>query len=520
MEEITFIHDESARYLLILLGSLVWLTALSLASRISRLPPRPRALVNLLSLATGPVGWSVHAYSWYQGRQTPPADAGSESLPPSLAPRPVEEAVATKTAVALATIAAPAAASQRKFRISAFVSRLFGKKSQIHNDSEIFNGMMLAAVEQQATDIHLECHEDHYLARVRVNGILRDLDSFPRDTGERLVSIAKVLASLNVADKLKPQDGRLEWTHPKEAVKLDVRVSVSPSLRGEKLALRFLNRPASAIDMASLGMNEAMQRALKRAIRHPEGFILIAGPTGSGKTSTAYSLLSQLAGSSVNIMTIEDPVEYTLPYATQIAINAKLGVTFQTGLTTLLRQDPDIILIGEMRDPDSFHVAIRASLSGHLVISTMHARDSVQVFANLRNLGIETSSLAAAVKLVVAQRLVRVLCPHCKIQDTDFDEETWTFLGGEAEHIPVYQPGDGCDHCFRSGFSGRTGIFEFIRMDSTVKEWLENKSHETDLRRSLIENGFRAMREDAREKVLAGYVWAQDAIRAAGMDAS
>ena len=154
MEEITFIHDESARYLLILLGSLVWLTALSLASRISRLPPRPRALVNLLSLATGPVGWSVHAYSWYQGRQTPPADAGSESLPPSLAPRPVEEAVATKTAVALATIAAPAAASQRKFRISAFVSRLFGKKSQIHNDSEIFNaGLILQR--QEATTANL-----------------------------------------------------------------------------------------------------------------------------------------------------------------------------------------------------------------------------------------------------------------------------------------------------------------------------------------------------------------------------
>lgn len=399
-----------------------------------------------------------------------------------------------------------------------FWSRFLPRKEKVHTDSKVFNALLLAAVEQQATDIHLESHPDHYLARFRVNGILRDYKNYPRDTGDRLVSIAKVLASLDVADKLKPQDGRFEWTNPEQSVKLDIRISVSPSLRGEKLALRFLNRPASSIDMASLGMNESMQKALKRAIRHPEGFILMAGPTGSGKTSTAYSILSQLSASSVNIMTIEDPVEYTLPYATQIAINSKLGITFQSGLTTLLRQDPDIILIGEMRDPDSFHVAIRASLSGHLVISTMHARDSVQVFANLRNLGIEPSSLAAAVKLVVAQRLVRILCPHCKVQDTDFDDEVWNFLGSEAEHIPVYQPGDGCDHCFHSGFVGRTGVFEFIRMDSTIKEWLEEKSHESNLRRSLTEQGFRTMREDAREKVLSGNVWVQDAIRTAGMD--
>jgi type II secretory ATPase GspE/PulE/Tfp pilus assembly ATPase PilB-like protein len=389
-----------------------------------------------------------------------------------------------------------------------------------HVDSRLFNELMASGVEQQATDIHLEAHEQGHLARLRVNGILREHKSYPLETGERLVAIAKVRASLDVADKQKPHDGRFEWKNSEGTLTLDVRVSVSPSLRGEKMALRFLNRPASAIDMASLGMNEAMQRALTRAVRHPEGFILIAGPTGSGKTSSAYSILSRLAKSSVNIMTIEDPIEYTLPYATQIAINPKTGITFQSGLTTLLRQDPDIILIGEMREAESFRTGLRASLSGHLVISTMHARDAIQVFANLRNIGMEPSSLAAAVKLVVAQRLVRILCPDCKIQDQELDEDVWTFLGPEAERIPVYQPGEGCERCFHSGFVGRTGVFEYLTMDSTIREWLEQEGHESDLRRKLDERGFSNMRNDAREKVFAGYVWADDAIRTTGVDVS
>lgn len=503
MDNVTFIQPETTRYLLLLVVGLGWLTLLSVASRFSRLPPRQRALVNLLGLVAGPVGWAVHLASYQRFRKGRSAAEDESYLPPTLSPRqttPDEK---------------PAPANGLK----AFFARFFRlNQENLQADSKIFNTLMIEAVDQQATDIHLEPHADHYLARVRVNGILRDHQTYPRETGERLVAIAKVMASLDVVDKLKPQDGRLEWTHPRDALKLDIRISASPSLRGEKLALRFLNRPASSIDMASLGMNPAMQRALKRAVRHPEGFILMAGPTGSGKTSTAYSLLSQLAGSSVNIMTIEDPVEYTLPYATQIAINQKLGITFQSGLTTLLRQDPDIILVGEMRDPESFRIGIRASLSGHLVISTMHARDGIQAFANLRNIGMEPSSLAASIKLVVAQRLVRVLCPDCKVQDREFDDETWDFLGAEAEHIPVYQPGDGCDRCFKSGFVGRTGIFEYLTMDSTIKEWLEQERHESDLRHTLYDRGFRSMREDAREKVLGGSVWVQDAIRAAGME--
>lgn len=507
MEEVTLIQTETVPYLVILVLGLIWLTVLAIASRHSALPPRKRAAVNLLALVSGPVGWAVHLASYRQRlREARESRIETSALPSTVAMHkgnPEES---------------PAAQPKKTSFRSLFDGLFQRRQEDRHGDSKAFNDLMQAAVAQGATDIHFEPHDDHYLGRVRVNGILRDYQRYSRERGDRLVAIAKVMASLDVVDKFKPQDGRLEWTNPADSMKLDIRIAVSPSLRGEKLALRFLNRPASAIDMTTLGMNESMQRALKRVVRHPEGFILMAGPTGSGKTSTAYSILTQLSGPSVNVMTIEDPVEYTVPYATQIAINPKLGITFQSGLATLLRQDPDIILIGEMREPESFRTGIRASLSGHLVISTMHARDSIQVFANLRNLGLETSSLAASVKLVVAQRLVRILCPECKIQDTELDEEAWDFLGGEATHIPVYQPGDGCPNCFQSGFIGRTGIFEYMTMDDTVKEWLEQDRHESDLRRALYEKNFRTMREDAREKVFGGSVWTQDAIRAAGIE--
>ncbi len=506
MENPPFLLDSTIKYLVFLVLGLLWLTMLAISSRYSGLPPQKRSMANLLSLFLGPVGWAVQFASYR--RRTAREIQEERSTRPAIGTRESPQATELMKAEVLA---APA----RRKGLFGWLSR---KEVDNPNDSRKFNQLLREGIEHQATDVHVEPHEDHYLARIRVNGILRDHQRYSRADGERIVAIAKVLASLDVADRLKPQDGRFEWVLPDHELRLDVRLSVSPSLRGEKLALRFLNRPASSIDMASLGMNESMQKALRRATRHPEGFILMAGPTGSGKTSTAYSILSLLAGPSVNIMTIEDPVEYTLPYATQIAINPKLGVTFESGLPTLLRQDPDIILVGEMREAESFRIGIRASLSGHLVISTMHARDCIQVFANLKNIGIEASSLAAAIKLVIAQRLVRVLCPHCKVQEEDLDEDILDFLGAEALHIPIYQPGVGCDHCFQSGFTGRTGVFEYLTMDATVKEWLEEGSNESDLRRAITERGFRSMREDAKDKVLAGTVWSQDAIRAAGMD--
>ncbi|TVR48994.1 MAG: type II/IV secretion system protein, partial [Puniceicoccaceae bacterium] len=426
-----FLEEQSRFFLWFLLASLAWLGALAASAHVSRLPPKRKELVNLLSLILGPPGWLIHLVSW-KTRQIPQAIEV-----------PVRAPSSGSSAVRYAGAATPSSGPVRLPPLGQsgrwhrwFRWLLPGEDGDAKTrDSRRLSRLLVEAVHQSATDIHFEPHEADYLARLRVNGILRDFESFDRATGERLISMVKVMAALDVADKLKPQDGRFEWTSEQPDLRIDTRVSVSPSLRGEKLALRFLNRPVAKLEMQSLGMSEAMQKMLRRSLRQPEGFIIVAGPTGSGKTTTAYSILNHLAGPTVNTMTIEDPVEYTLPYATQIAINPKLGITFESGLTTLLRQDPDIILIGEMRDQGSFRTGIRASLSGHLVLSTLHARDAIQVFGNLRNLGIEPSSLAAAVKMVIAQRLVRLLCPYCKTQDTELEEDALNFLGERAHEI-------------------------------------------------------------------------------------
>ncbi len=516
-DPVDFLQTGTVAALVLLVVFLLWLTGLSLSCRVSRLPPRRKTMVNLLSLFTGPVGWAIHLASAKQRREADPAgeappasslsiNHGNENGP---APTP-----ASATTTADDTAAAPAPGPKRP----AWLAWLYPEERQRSADSKSFEKLMEEAVQFQATDIHLEPQEDHLLARVRVNGILRDHCHFPKETGVHFIAIIKVLANMNVADKLRAQDGRFQWTLPGHGQNLDVRVSISPSLRGEKAALRFLNRPTGAMELSNLGMSEEMQKTVRRVTRHPEGFILIAGPTGSGKTSTAYSVLQAVAGPSVNTMTIEDPVEYTLPHATQIAINPKMGVTFETGLTTILRQDPDVIFIGEMRGADSFRTGIRASLSGHLVLSTMHARNANQVFANLRDIGIEPSSLAASVKMVIAQRLVRVLCDDCKQPEDQLDDDIRAFLGHDADLSLLRQPGPGCETCYQSGFIGRVGVFECITMDSAVRDWIEKGKHDSDLRKALAAQGRTTMRDDAREKVLAGWVWAEDAIRSVGLE--
>lgn len=489
---------------------------LAWTSRLGRLPPSQRTMVNALGLVAGPVAWAIHLNAYFRhaksGDSRPEEKpAGVEGVKPRAA-----AAVPGATQDEVPVVEVESAPEPRRWSILKWFGR--GQEDDELTDRKLLNEMMLAAIAQQGTDIHLEPYEDHYLARIRVNGILRDYQQFTRDQGEHLVAMVKVMASMDVADRMKPQDGRFEYRDTAHSLRLDIRVSASPALRGEKLAIRFLNRPNSSFDLENLGMNETLRKSVRRAIRHPEGFILIAGPTGSGKTSTAYALLHQVAGPSVNTVTIEDPVEYSLPYATQIAVSQRTGITFETGLTTMLRQDPDVIFVGEMRDAQSFRIGIRASLSGHLVLSTVHARDSVQVFSNLRNVGIEPASLAAAVKMVIAQRLVRILCPHCRVHDDEFDDDVWEFLGEQAKETPVYQPGDGCEECFQSGFIGRTGIFEMVTMDTSIREWLETNGQETQLRTTLRKRNVQTMREDAREKVFQGNVWVQDAIRAAGWD--
>jgi general secretion pathway protein E/type IV pilus assembly protein PilB len=472
-----------------------WLTLAAVLAKGAKLPEHHKWWANLLTVFAGPLGWLYH-YAGHKGW---------------ISIRDEEEHAVM---AGIQTNEAQPVLSRLRIAFSGKRRR----EGDLPTETETVRLMLAAAQDLRATDIHLEPHGEEYLVRLRVNGILREHTRFQHEHGERVVSALKVMAAMDIADKHRMQDGRFDWSAGPSAVKVDLRVSTSPSLNGEKMAIRFLNRQISQLALEQLGMPDELLATLRRGMRHIEGLVLIAGPTGSGKTSTAYSILQTVAGPTVNTMTIEDPVEYSLPFATQIGVNPKAGISFESGLRTLLRQDPNVIFVGEMRDPESFRIGIRASLSGHLVITTMHARDTVGVMTTLRTLGVDKETLSTALKLVVSQRLVRVLCPECKLPDEDVDQESRDFLEG-ADASPLRKPNPaGCPHCARSGFVSRIGVFEYLRPESVVQDWLASNQPESALREALRRENHVFLRDHARERVLAGEVWINDAIRSVGFD--
>ncbi len=450
----------------LLLG--LWMTGAVVCSRFSGLDEKWKPWGNVLSLVAGPLGWAVHlgarARSWS-------GSGGADSDDQTAMGRVAHE-------------------------------------------------ILTAALAQGASDVHIEAQENGYVVRFRMVGLMREHLRCGRRAGESLVAVYKVLAELNTAEKAHLQDGRFRWADPKTGHVLDVRISTSPALSGEKVALRLLNRPASLLQLNRIGLEQATCDAIRRHLRQPEGLVLVAGPTGSGKTSTSYALLQEVSGPSVNTVTIEDPVEYALPHATQIGINPKMGVTFESALRTVLRQDPNVIFVGEMRDPESFKIGVRAAMSGHLVVSTMHARDTVGALTALRNLDLDRQVLAAALRLLVSQRLVRELCPACRVwgpPDADTVEFFAQSNGPMATPARVAMPSDkGCAKC-QQGFVGRTGIFEVMRVDAPVRAWVVAGEAERDLREKLSSTGFVSLRDDACIKLAAGTVWIDDAVRALGI---
>jgi general secretion pathway protein E len=456
----------SLGFKIMLLGG--WMMGAVVSARLSGLRENRRPWANLLSLLAGPVGWAMH-----------------------LAPR----------VLSLFTEESPSNEIQARL----------GRSAQ-----EILS----KALAEGASDIHIEAQEGGYVVRFRRFGLMIEHMRCGRRAGESLVAVYKVMAELNTAEKAHLQDGRFRWTDPETTHVLDVRISTSPALSGEKVALRLLNRPASLLQLDKIGMGAAACDAIRRHLRQPEGLVLVAGPTGSGKTSTSYALLQEVSGPSVNTMTIEDPVEYALPHATQIGINPKMGVTFESGLRTVLRQDPNVIFVGEMRDPESFKIGVRAAVSGHLVVSTMHARDTVGALTALRNLELDRQVLAAALRLLISQRLVRELCPHCRVwAPPDADTEAFFTQSARAIAVPqkVAMPSTkGCSKCHQ-GFLGRTGIFEVMRVDAKIRSWLTTGRDEQDLRSHLIEADFLSLRDDACGKLASGAIWGDDAIRALGL---
>lgn len=378
----------------------------------------------------------------------------------------------------------------------------------------LINALLTQAVKQNASDIHIEPFENRLLVRMRVDGVMREVLQPQRILAPLITSRIKVMAKLDIAEKRLPQDGRISLRIAGRAV--DVRVSTLPSGHGERVVLRLLDKQAGRLDLFQLGMAVETTVSIDRLIRRPHGIVLVTGPTGSGKTTTLYAALERLNDSSRNIMTVEDPIEYYIDGIGQTQVNTKVELTFARGLRAILRQDPDVVMVGEIRDLETVQIAVQASLTGHLVFSTLHTNTAIGAITRLRDMGVEPFLLSSSLLGVVAQRLVRTLCPSCK-QTKTADVAECIALGVAPESPPVIYEPLGCGECSNLGYKGRLGIYELIEVDETLRSMIHNGSSEQDIEihvRALSAN----MRKDGIRRVLSGDTSLEEITRVAHED--
>ncbi len=371
----------------------------------------------------------------------------------------------------------------------------------------MINGLIQEAIKLRASDIHIEPHENRLSVRFRVDGTLREILSLSANLAGVLVSRIKVMARLDIAKKRVPQDGRFSLTLGAQAI--DVRVSTLPSKYGERAVLRLLNKEQALFGVVELGMTKDMTEAFTNALATPNGIILVTGPTGSGKTTTLYAGLTMLNETSRNILTVEDPIEYALDGIGQTQVNNKVGMTFAAGLRAILRQDPDVVMVGEIRDPETAEIAVQASLTGHLVLSTVHTNSAVAAITRLRDMGVERFLLASTVTAIIAQRLVRRLCNECKQAYTPGATEL-RLLGLAGEH-KFYRP-KGCDACHGIGYTGRIGLYEMVVMDDDIRAMIHDGAREHDMNAYAFENTDTLLESGARH-VAGGMASAEDVLR-------
>lgn len=363
----------------------------------------------------------------------------------------------------------------------------------------MINALLTQAVRQQVSDIHIEPFERHSAVRFRRDGILRDILSPHRGLHNAMVSRIKIMAQLDIAEKRLPQDGRMGVRVAGRAI--DVRVSTLPTNHGERVVMRLLEKNAGNFNLAALGMADDTLSQIDQIIRQPHGILLVTGPTGSGKTTTLYAALSRLDPTKQNIMTVEDPVEYDLPGIGQVQVNQKADMTFARALRAILRQDPDVLMIGEIRDLETAQIAVQASLTGHLVLATLHTNDSTSAVTRLVDMGVEPFLLSSSLLGVLAQRLVRKLCPHCR---TAVPENTGV----------VSYRASGCDLCAQSGYEGRRGIYELLTIDDEIRTLIHNGAPEQTLRQHATDtNKMRLLREDGQRWLISGETSNEELIR-------
>ena len=377
---------------------------------------------------------------------------------------------------------------------------------------KLVNHIISQSIKARASDIHFEPYQNSFTVRYRVDGILYDLLTPPKWIQPALISRVKVMAKMNIAEKRLPQDGRFEVKIGDQDI--DVRVSTIPTAFGERLVLRLLNKSGSLLELQDLGLTPARLKLLKRLVSNPNGIILNTGPTGSGKTTTLYAILSSINQPNINIITIEDPIEYRINGISQIQVNPKIELTFARGLRSIVRQDPDVILVGEIRDKETAEIAVQSALTGHLVFSTLHTNDSASAITRLVDMGVEPFLISSSILAVVAQRLVRVLCEDCRkayipnpiyLKSIGFSPDRF------KEHR-VYKA-VGCENCFNTGYRGRFGIFEIMVLTERLKSLILKTFDSNRIKHEAVQQKMRTLRQDGMQKVLNGLTTVEEVLR-------
>ncbi|MGB5590467.1 MAG: type II secretion system ATPase GspE [Gammaproteobacteria bacterium] len=373
----------------------------------------------------------------------------------------------------------------------------------------LINAVLGQAVKENASDIHIEPFENRLVVRFRIDGVLHEVLQSRRAVAPLVVSRIKVMSRLDIAEKRLPQDGRISLKVAGRAV--DVRVSTIPAGHGERVVMRLLDKQAGRLKLDSLGMAPGTERMIDELIRKPHGILLVTGPTGSGKTTSLYAALARINDRSRNIMTVEDPIEYYIDGIGQTQVNTKVDMTFARGLRAILRQDPDVVMVGEIRDLETAEIAVQASLTGHLVMSTLHTNTAVGAMARLRDMGLEPFLLSSSILGVMAQRLVRVLCPSCKIEAPPSETERRLLNLQDGAHPPVFHA-RGCESCSGTGYRGRTGIYEMVMVDDDMRGMIHEGASEQALERHARQFS-PSIRDDGIRKVLEGATTLEEVVR-------
>jgi general secretion pathway protein E len=386
---------------------------------------------------------------------------------------------------------------------------------------KLVNMILFQALKMRASDVHVQPYVDRLQVRYRIDGVLYDMESPPKKYQDAITSRIKVMGKMDIAERRLPQDGRATLRLGESDV--DVRISSIPSTYGERIVMRLLDKSARVYKLSEIGLDKANEDILRKYVKYTHGVIFVTGPTGSGKTTTLYAALTELNTQEKNILTIEDPVEYNLHGISQVQVNTKKGLTFAAGLRSFLRQDPDIMMIGEVRDSETADIAIRAALTGHLVLSTLHTNDSASAVTRMLDIGVEPYLVSSSVLLCVAQRLVRVICPKCKSADEPDLEgiKKLESVGLSLDQFPGRKVtlGKGCDYCFHSGYVDRTALYEMLPIDEAVRVRVMERAGSSVIKREAIERGtLRTLRKDGLAKVLAGVTTIDEVLRVTQKD--